>query len=65
MVSFDPNYEGVIQYCQSCGRNMSSFEIGLEHALCSDCRGYHQDEMDAEIKRLESLGPATRSYNFV
>ena len=54
MVSFDWKYKDVIQHCPECGKQMSSFEIGLDHDLCSDCRAYHQDEKEAEIRRLES-----------
>lgn len=54
MVSFDWKYKDEIQHCSECGKQMSSFEIGLDHDLCSDCRAYHQDEKEAEIRRLES-----------
>ncbi len=54
MVSFDWKYKDVIQHCPECGKQMSSFEIGLDHDFCSDCRSYHQDEKEAEIRRLES-----------
>jgi hypothetical protein len=54
MVSFHWKYNDVIQHCSECGKQMSSFEIGLDHDLCSDCRAYHQDEKESEIKRLES-----------
>ncbi len=68
MVSFDPNYEGVIQHCESCGRKMSSFEIGTDRltaedhpdrGLCSDCRPGIDKKMEAAEKRLESLGPVS------
>ncbi len=54
MVSFHWKYKDEIQHCSECGKQMSSFEIGLDHDLCSDCRAYHQDEKEAEIRRLES-----------
>lgn len=54
MVSFHWKYKDVIQHCPECGKQMSSFEIGLDHNLCSDCRTYHQDEKEADITRLES-----------
>lgn len=54
MTSSHWKYKDVIQHCPECGKQMSSFEIGLDHNLCSDCRAYHQDEREAEIRQLES-----------
>ncbi len=54
MTSSHWKYKDEIRHCPECGKQMSSFEIGLDPDLCSACRAYHQDEKEAERRRLES-----------